>query len=84
MRIWCYKTLTMEKPVAGSLSLSCLNFLVKCFPLKVFSKLFASNEKQIDNHTLMLDKLHPYMSVTYIYHSRGVFEKIFGVIVVLC
>ena len=27
------------------------------------SKLFASNKRQIDNHTLMLDMLHSYMSV---------------------
>ena len=27
------------------------------------SKLFAVNKRQIDNHTLMLDMLHPYMSV---------------------
>ena len=27
------------------------------------NKLFASNEKKIDNHTLILDMLHSYMSV---------------------
>ena len=27
------------------------------------NKLFASNGKQIDNHTLILDMLHSYMSV---------------------
>ena len=32
------------------------------------SKLFASNKRQIDNHTLMLDMLHSYMSVVYTYH----------------
>ena len=51
----------MEKPVAGSLRLSCLNFHEKCFffesrDTEVFkcarNKLFASNEKQIDNHTV--------------------------------
>ena len=30
------------------------------------SKLFASNEKQIDNHTLMLDMFHSYMSGVYL------------------
>ena len=30
------------------------------------NKLFASNEKQIDNHTLMLDILYKYMSVVYL------------------
>ena len=37
------------------------------------SKLFASNKRQIDNHTLMLDILHSYMSVVCTYHCRGVF-----------
>ena len=32
------------------------------------SKLFASNKRQIDNHTLMLDMLHSYMSVVCNYH----------------
>lgn len=32
------------------------------------NELFASNDKQIDNHTLN-------MSVVYIYHCRGVFKK---------
>ena len=41
------------------------------------SKLFASNKRQIDNHTLMLDMLHSYMSVVCIYHCRGVFKKVF-------
>ena len=27
--------------------------------------LFASNEKQIDNHTLMLEMFHSYMSVVW-------------------
>ena len=50
------------------------------------SKLFASNEKQTDNHTLMLDMLHSNMSVVCTYHCRGVFLKkiSFGVAVVLC
>ena len=41
------------------------------------SKLFASNKRQIDNHTLILDMLHSYMSVVCTYHCRGVFEKVF-------
>ena len=41
------------------------------------SKLFASNEKQIDNHTLMLDMFHSYMSVVCTYHCRDVFKNIF-------
>ena len=43
------------------------------------NKLFASNAKQIDNHTLMLDMLHSYMSVMCSYRCRGVFKK--GVLV---
>ena len=43
------------------------------------NKLFASNEEQIDNHTLILDMLHSNMSVVYTYHCRGVFTKIFFV-----
>ena len=41
------------------------------------NKLFASNEKQIDNHTLMLDILDSNMSVVRTYHCRSVFKKIF-------
>ena len=41
------------------------------------NKLFASNEKQIDNHTLVPDMLHTYMSVVYTYHWRGVFKNSF-------
>ena len=41
------------------------------------NKLFTSNEKQIDNHTLMLDMLHSNMSVVCTYHCRGVFKNIF-------
>ena len=41
------------------------------------NKLFTSNKKQIDNHALMLDMLHSYMSVVYTYHCRGVFKNIF-------
>ena len=37
------------------------------------NKLFASNEKQTDNHTLMLDMLCSNMSVVYAYYCRGVF-----------
>ena len=39
------------------------------------NKLFAGNEKQIDNHTLMLYMLHSNMSVVCL--LRGVFEKTF-------
>ena len=38
---------------------------------------FASNEKQIDNHTLILDMLPSHMSVVRTYHCRGVFKNIF-------
>ena len=48
------------------------------------NKLFANNEKQIDNHTLVLDRLHSYMSVVCKNHCRGVFRRFFGVTVVLC
>ena len=53
----------MEKPVAGRLCLYCLNFHWKGFFFEskdtgvfkdVRNKLFANNEKQIDNHVLML------------------------------
>ena len=39
------------------------------------NKLFARNEKQTDNHTLMLDMLHSNMSVVCTYHCRGVFHE---------
>ena len=39
------------------------------------NNLFASNEKQIDNHTFMLDMLHLYMSVVCTYHYSGVFHE---------
>ena len=50
------------------------------------NKLFARNEKQTDNHTLMLDMLHSNMSVVCTYHCRDVFHEkfFFGVAVVLC
>ena len=41
------------------------------------NKLFVSNEKKIDNHTLMHDMLHSNMSVVHTYHCRGVFKNIF-------
>ena len=43
------------------------------------NKLFARNEKQTDNHTLMLDMLHSDMSVVCTYHNdcRGVFRENF-------
>ena len=84
----------MKKFFTGSLCLECVNFHKKYFSLKggiqkFFkadrNKLFASNEKQIDNHTSMLDMLHSYMSVLCVYHCIGVSKRIFcGVAVVLC
>ena len=41
------------------------------------NKLFASDKRQINNHTLMLDILHSYMSVECTFHCRGLFKKIF-------
>ena len=41
------------------------------------NKLFASNEKQTYNHTLMLDMLHSNMSVVCTYHCRGAFHETF-------
>ena len=38
------------------------------------NKLFARNEKQTDNHALMLDMLHSNISVVCTYHCRGVFH----------
>ena len=84
IRIWCYET--MEKPVAGS---SCLFFNLfmgnaflwkqgyRCFQSWYRNKLFASNEKQIDSHTLMLVMLHSNMSVLCTYLYIGAFKKIF-------
>ena len=37
------------------------------------NKLFTSNEKQTDNHTLMLDMLRSNMSVVCSYYCRSVF-----------
>ena len=83
MKIWSYETLTVEKPVADSLFLM---FKFHGMPFfesggtEVFkaawNKLFACSEKLIDNHTLMLDMRHSYMSVVFTYHWRGVFKKI--------
>ena len=39
------------------------------------NKLFASNEKQTDNHTSMLDMLHWNMSVVHTYHCRDAFHE---------
>ena len=39
------------------------------------NKLFARNEKQTDNHTLMLDMPHSNMSVVCTYHCGGVFHE---------
>ena len=41
------------------------------------NKLFASNEKQIDNDTLIIDVLRLNMSVVCTYHCRDVFKKNF-------
>ena len=41
------------------------------------NKLYASNKRKIDNHTLMFDMLHSYMSVVCTYHCRGIFKRIF-------
>ena len=41
------------------------------------NKLFANNKRLIDNHTLILDMLHSYMSVVCTYYCRGVFKKVF-------
>ena len=69
-----------------------MNVHGKCFSLKariteVFKadriKLFASNKKQIDNHTLMLDMLHSNMSVVCTILEMSV-KRFFGVAVVLC
>ena len=49
------------------------------------NKLFASNGKQIDSHTLMLDMLHSYMSVVYTYTIVEVsLKRFFRIAVVLC
>ena len=48
------------------------------------NKLFASNEEQIDNHTLLFDMFHSNMSVVCTYHCRGIFINIYGVAVFLC
>ena len=40
------------------------------------NKLFASNGKQIDNHTLMLDMLYSNISVVCTCHCKGVFENV--------
>ena len=42
-----------------------------------YIKLFASNDKQIDNHTSMPDMFHSNMSVVCTCHCRGVFKNIF-------
>ena len=64
--------------------LKCVNVHGKCFFLfredtEVFkadrNKLFASNEKQTDNHTSMLDMLHSNILVECTYHCRDVFHE---------
>ena len=50
-----------------------------------YIKLFASNDKQIDNHTSMPDMFHSNMSVVCTCQFVEVFSKIFfGMAVVLC
>ena len=77
----CYET--MEKPVAGSLWLLCLNFHEKCESEDTeVSKadrnaLFASNKKQIDIHTLMLDMLHSNNCQLYVPINVEVYLKRF-------
>ena len=70
----------MEKPVAGMslmLKFSWEMLLFESGDTGVFkadrNKLFVSNKRQVDNHTLMLDMLPSYMSVVCTYHHRGVF-----------
>ena len=41
------------------------------------NKPFASNKRLIDNHTLILDMLHSYISVVCTHHCKGVFKKVF-------
>ena len=41
------------------------------------NKLFASNKKQINNHTLMLDLLYLSMSFVCTYHCSSVSKNIF-------
>ena len=54
----------MEKPIAGEM-------IFFKGDMEVFkaarNKLFATNEKQINNYTLTLDTLHSCMSVVYTY-----------------
>ena len=38
---------------------------------------FESNKRLIDNHILIIDMLHSYMSVVCTHHCRGVFKKVF-------
>ena len=40
-------------------------------------KIVNAKNKKIDNHTLLLDMLHSYMSVVCTYHCRGAFKKVF-------
>ena len=47
-----------------------------------WNKLFARNEKKIDNHTLMLDMIHSYISIVYTHHWRAVFKMFFDMAVV--
>ena len=85
MRMWCYETLTMGKPVAGGLCLQCFNFHGKCFSLKAgipeFSKMIEISCLQVMKGNwqpyLMLDILYKYMSVVCTCYCRGVSKNTF-------
>ena len=47
------------------------------------NKLFASNEKQTDNHTSMLEMLHWNMSVVHTYHCRDAFHEKYFLVLLL-
>ena len=88
MKIGSYETFTIEKPVTSSLLFIDVKILMgNAFALKWRYRSFQSYQKQavckwwkkcdeIDNHTLMLDMLHSYMSVVYTCHCRGVLRNI--------
>ena len=75
----------MEKPFAGSLWLLCLNFMRNAFFESEDTEvskadrnaLFASNKKQIDIHTLMLDMLHSNNCQLYVPINVEVYLKRF-------
>ena len=86
MRMWCYETLTMAKPVAGSLCLQCFNFHGKCFSLKAgipeFSKMIEISCLQVmkSKLTTILNAWHALqiqLSVVCTCYGRGVSKKTF-------